>query len=396
MKPNRHITGFYAGLFAALCMLYTGCGTGDNNLRLDVASAREIAIKPAENNELDMHSWIDSIRYIPLETDSSYLVGHVSKLQVYQGRFYLMDKHYAKSIFCFEQDGRFAFQIGRQGKGPGEYSNLESFAIDEQNHWVEVYDRGGQKIIYFDTQGVFVKETPFPLYFLEFLPTAEDYWLYTADDNVVGDKQYAYNLLRVSTDGSEILAAHFPYLPVFHDVGFPGRLSKNVGLISFAYGWQNEIYHLSDTAVSLAYKVDFGAAAIPAKWYEDQPYDDEKMEAFMARISDSPYAFGLHYLAETPAHLSFCYLFENLGTAKNVVYCKKTGHWINREQITTAEHIVNAPIESEGDYFYSAIDAAHFLEAANTAEKPLMPAEFNHSLQYGHNPVIIQIKFKDF
>ena len=56
-----------------------------------------------DDNIVKLSTIIDSIYYLPLETDDRYLIGNIDKLIVTDGFFYVIDKDISPSIF---QGGR--------------------------------------------------------------------------------------------------------------------------------------------------------------------------------------------------------------------------------------------------------------------------------------------------
>jgi hypothetical protein len=67
---------------------------------------------------------------------------------------YVADSRHNK-IFCFDSNGKYLFQYGRQGQGPGEFNRPYNIAFFK-NHIV-IYDNGNSRIQFFNTQGKFVK-----------------------------------------------------------------------------------------------------------------------------------------------------------------------------------------------------------------------------------------------
>src|SRR5690554_6814270 len=63
----------------------------------------------------------DSVRFIALETSKNCLIGGINNLIYFKNKFFVHDKHIAKSVFIFDKNGKFECQIGKIGKAPGEY-----------------------------------------------------------------------------------------------------------------------------------------------------------------------------------------------------------------------------------------------------------------------------------
>lgn len=72
---------------------------------------------------------IKEIRYIPLETNDSSLIGEVSKIIYRHHRFYVLDKK-LNQVVVFSEDGNFLSRIHRVGSGPDEYIVAYNMDVD--------------------------------------------------------------------------------------------------------------------------------------------------------------------------------------------------------------------------------------------------------------------------
>jgi len=68
------------------------------------------------------------------------------------GAFYVADGYRNTRVMKFAADGRFLFQWGTKGSGPGQFDLPHGIALDAQGH-VYVADRGNQRIQVFDADG---------------------------------------------------------------------------------------------------------------------------------------------------------------------------------------------------------------------------------------------------
>ena len=75
--------------------------------------------------------YIDSIRYIPLETTDSCFMGDVYKIIRWKDFYYIRDLN--EHLFFFFSYGKFVCSIGRKGRGANEYVALADFTIDPEN-----------------------------------------------------------------------------------------------------------------------------------------------------------------------------------------------------------------------------------------------------------------------
>ena len=102
----------------------------------------------------------DSIRYIPLQTTDSCLIGSIDKLlQTDKGKFVIVDKETAVAVYLFDKNGRFLNHIGRQGQGYGEYVSIED--VTWGDGYVYVWDSNLHKVLKYTEQGKLVNEFKF-------------------------------------------------------------------------------------------------------------------------------------------------------------------------------------------------------------------------------------------
>ena len=115
-------------LFAGFALMFLG-GCGSDSGQTD-AEFRQIVINPERNDSPEYENWIEGIEFIPLETRSECLVGgDINDILFYDDKFYIMSDR--KRVQCFGRDGKFLFNVGFKGRGPGEYSLLTNISIDD-------------------------------------------------------------------------------------------------------------------------------------------------------------------------------------------------------------------------------------------------------------------------
>lgn len=86
------------------------------------------------------------VKTIFLETSKDASIGKIDKLQVYKDYLIVLDYFFAKKVFVFDKDGHFISTIGQKGGGPGDYSSVDDFTIDETTGNILLLDVNEQKI----------------------------------------------------------------------------------------------------------------------------------------------------------------------------------------------------------------------------------------------------------
>lgn len=105
-----------------------------------------------------------STSFIKLETNDKCLIGTVSQAEEHGDVFYLLDAFITKTIYAFDNQGKFISTVGRVGNGPGEYVIPSSFFVDAKKQNICVIDVEQQKIIGYSLDGyrlAFEKKLPF-------------------------------------------------------------------------------------------------------------------------------------------------------------------------------------------------------------------------------------------
>nr|WP_319512063.1 6-bladed beta-propeller [uncultured Draconibacterium sp.] len=115
------------------------------------------------------------IRYIPFETNASFLISQIDKLIYEGGSWFILgsinpsnvvrDKNAPppppmmpkRSLYRFSKTGEFMCQISQQGGGPSEYRFIEEFLYNKSNNAVDIFSLG--EIKEFSLDGTWIKNT---------------------------------------------------------------------------------------------------------------------------------------------------------------------------------------------------------------------------------------------
>lgn len=106
-------------------------------------------------NKLNVSEFADTVIYVPLETNSQSFLRRIVQLQ-------LTDKYIFINGFdrllLFSKEGKFIRQIGRKGKGPGEYTFIFNFIVIQDTVFISSsYKRS---LIKYTVNGDFLEEQP--------------------------------------------------------------------------------------------------------------------------------------------------------------------------------------------------------------------------------------------
>lgn len=109
--------------------------------------------------ELPLSSFIDSVTTIRLALPDSMFFGSVSRIYFEGNNIYASDSK-QNVVFRFDRSGRFLNSIGRQGGGPGEYTELSGFFLGKDCLYLE--DLATRRIFSYSPDGTFIRNITFP------------------------------------------------------------------------------------------------------------------------------------------------------------------------------------------------------------------------------------------
>jgi|GEM_PF-7123421 hypothetical protein len=292
-----------------------------------------IKIDPRDSKERVYSSNIfHDIKYIQLESPENHLIGEISGLIYFKDRFYILDSEYTKSIFCFEKNGRFLFEIKRIGQGPGEYLNPSSISIDEINNHLLVYCRTSHQVLIFDLVGNFLKSIKLDFFANHFAYLSEDKFVFFCDfthSNRRLLKNHLYPNLIITNSKGKIIDTAFPYSDKINYSLIPTSTSlfntlQNVISVSIPYN--DTIYHISNRNLKRAFSIDFGRYTKDKKFY-DQLYDGNLTFADLHEYLNMKKMCNIFQFVETNSDLFLIY--THVQTVHFCFYDKDTQTFID-------------------------------------------------------------------
>ena len=188
-----------------IAIVANGCSSRKqtNNQLNDI---KEISINPnfRQTGKLTLSEMVESIIYIPLETNDKCLIGEISK-SIFSENYVLLSCRVTKRCFLFSRTGRFIAQIGNVGQGPGEYVYLSNLIrIDEKNNQIIIHSITPDQLLYYDLEGRFIKSVhiedaahfPDAAHFkdgLKIMSYQNGFYLLKTTNN--GNTQYSYTIM---------------------------------------------------------------------------------------------------------------------------------------------------------------------------------------------------------
>lgn len=114
------------------------------------SNAIEVDLDNSINSaELLFSTYFKEPKTVILETSEDCLIKRIHGIELFDEKIYVHDDK-MKRLFVFDMDGKFKYEIGKPGMGPGEYIKLSDFAIDRKDSVVFLWDEAKKNILRYD------------------------------------------------------------------------------------------------------------------------------------------------------------------------------------------------------------------------------------------------------
>lgn len=259
-----------------------------------------------ENEALILNDLIDSSYYIKLGQADQVSIEAIDKIVFAGDNIIIIDKQKMKGLYLFSDNGSFLGRIGNFGKGPNEYLSASDVAVDRSSGDIVVLDQFGKKLLYFDTDGEFLKEMPINFFAKDLSVLDESrcvfYQLNGVNDKLKGMDDYC---LLFTDEKQKVANCSFPYS--YRDfcpkLTF-GRLTDFIetqDATLFNPYLTNKIYEIkSSDTIALKYKLDFGHRDILHKINKSTTNQD-----YLNLINTNDYFYFDGKFLEAKKHLFF-------------------------------------------------------------------------------------------
>lgn len=237
---------FYILLLFLIYSCENGTITNEDIISIDVNKAKTI----------NLSDIIKDYYYIKLESPENIRIGEIFKIKVIKNKIYILDIQKAVTLFVFDINGKFLFQINKRGKGPGEFANPSDFLIDTISNNILIADSGQRKIIFYDSTGNYIQEIKTQFFFNSFYLYKNNLFF----DLVNNSFKNKLNTLFVTDIKGTIISdfIHFDKKLAGLSITSVNPFTCIDDTLLFLPTLSNKIYSLSLTKVDIKYMLDFG------------------------------------------------------------------------------------------------------------------------------------------
>ena len=371
--------------FFSFFLFLAGCG----NQSKPVSVEQEIITPLSAGNAVDdLLPYIDSVEVVPLETTGKALIGLVGKILLLPNGNVLSKS--TASMFMFSPEGKFLFQIGKNGRGPEEYLTIDDVCLSQDAR--ELWILGGCEIVKYSTEtGRFIRKTTLELPEIcnGFDAIASGpghsaflYYCPQMDENNFSEDFYC--LYRYDEQG-RILQKFLPRKDYGLNIALITQASDNRYILR-PQDSDNICYYLSDSLPVPRVKIDFGKETIKNRYSSDlQTYlrsDYYKMPVYIYDTRD------YFYFSYCGPEATDCYCIHSFKNSKTITWERKGDDADGMFMIVGADK----------DFFYGIYndyrDWDEILLNRQDLLKRAIIQKTHLRIPEDSNPLLVKVKFK--
>jgi len=253
--------------FLLIALLLCSCTT---ETKSDL-SVNEVELNEPYTDTLLLTEISTSISVVPLEAKAESLIGEISRIRVIDNRIYILDTYIRPGLYVFDIDGTHLFTLNQNGRGPGEFTNVQDFNVVQDKDRIIVFDRTQRKYSWFDIDGNFIEDQLVEYVFDSFLYLGDDAHIYyhgyspsptgaSLRDINLDDLPDSYDNISVVHNG-RVVSSFLPYEIDFHRKR-GGFLSDNFttydSRVFFQKTYDDFVYEVSAEEIKPFLKIKFG------------------------------------------------------------------------------------------------------------------------------------------
>lgn len=323
---------------------------------------------------------VNNVRAVVLEETEHSIIGHIDKMIYDRGRFYVLDRKMNKGIYVFNSDGSFLFNIGRVGRGHGEYIEPTDFVIADT--LVLVLDEFGKKFVRYGLDGVFRGQKRLNAVFTNIACTENGRLIMAkAGDNSNQNELRDYELFQIDIEGNILRKYYKNEYSMNFSAG--NELVAFGDKIYYARALRPGVCEVDTSGFRMKYAFDFGNKNLPLD-YERQSSGD--YPRFLKRF-ESGYVYYTGSFIETSRYVGFAvhdgdkmnfYQVYDKDTGKSII--KPVGLLVDKGKIVRESLMyssLNGTVDVKDDTVVSVVSPkrafeAGFVTAGDSESNPVL------------------------
>lgn len=331
---------------------------------------------------------LSNFKYICLEETDKSLIGSIDKILIRDNRIYVLDAKISKSVFIFDTLGNFIFKIKKNGRGPGEYLQLNDFELDEANNLL-LLDVRQKEILKYTEKGKYLESIKIDFWSHSFSSLNDNCFIFYRNNMRMKDERnIGYNIFLFDLAKNTFFEG-FPFRNQLDDQDIVRmskyRLLKSNDIVLFSPYYTNDIYELTESSFILRYQFDFGNKNL-------NPYIimDKQKSDWPKVLYNSDYVVDIENYYETDLFFMCSAYYNN--RVYNIVYSK-----LSKKNLVFDSYLKNyGTAKCFGvykDYFIGIVSPSIISSINNHGNQsnPKIPIVKNFS-----NPILFLYKLKEF
>lgn len=325
-NSNHHMKMTH--LLSLIALFILGCQDDTPSFADQPADGPDIiSIDPAQHQRyINFGQVFDSVGFVPLG-ETPIPVGKISEVHVFDDRIVVADETKSRSVFIFDRTGTHLATLNATGRGPQEFSKITALALDPWYQEILIYDRNNRKILAYNLDGQWLRETPIPEPCMDLSVIGQDrYALFYSNWDANQPSQTSHHLLITDRKG-KLLARRVPFAHQGEYVLHNNRhfadgwyAAEEPTSVLFNHTLSNQLYQLSARGAWPRYQLDYGKRTFPT----NRPEWLASYEIMDAKMRDG-YILGVDNVSELQQKIYFSYIDYTTQRRNNVVYHKAQG-----------------------------------------------------------------------
>ncbi|MAL18048.1 MAG: hypothetical protein CL670_01185 [Balneola sp.] len=249
--------------------LIFGCSDTEKKKKGSKIEATEI--NPEKTEFVNTSSIISNVKYLKLSEEGGNYIGQIEKVLLKNNKIYVLDAEQSLALYVYNEEGRLLFDISNYGRGPGEFMSPNDFDVDLKNNQIIIYDTGGSKFIYYNSNnGEYIEEKTFKHRLSRFKKIESGYLIFM-NNVLTNSMDDSHNMLITDNDFNirEESIDIDPDLIDYH-YNLPTNFSVFNDKVFFTAPSDYIIYSYDKEKFKKIKKIDFGEKELPESFFEEK------------------------------------------------------------------------------------------------------------------------------
>lgn len=374
-------------LFLVLFILYSCIRSG--NYEIEIKDETQFIINEEDLSiNIGVNGFIDSVKYIILETTEDNIIGSVDKILFKNNKIYVLDKNISKALFIFNRYGHYLYKIDRQGRGPGEYEMINGFDLDNEFN-IYIGDLVRKTILKFDSIGNFISEFKTDTYFEDFCIVNNNHLLIhnAYEKGVVQSVLGRYNLQTnklqtILKSSNEFNVLKYPrYTPI--------NFYRSDSILYYYPRFTNSVLRISNSDITIP--IEFENSLIPSSGF---------LKAIENQIMEFQNSDILISVGDIYENNNFIILSAVKRIPINIIFSKKTFIKYNAVTFNSSIYLGNNRFYGTADDMFISIispdlSPQNYIKRINNSKLNDSIKNVLAKVDALDNPILCLVKFSD-